>query len=739
MEGLDQEFLDELRAAFREEAADHMQSMVAGLLEIEQNLPAAPLPETAERIYRDAHSLKGASRAADMPAVGDVCQALESVFSAIKAGDITPSPASFDALHTAIETVGQMITAPADVPADYSGALQKTLAALVTGQAPATSGLGPPPARHGPQGEGGTSDLRALTSDLRDSTVRIGTQKLESLLLRAEQMLTAKLAAGERARELRRVVTRFEQWKREWAMVEKRLLELPGGFHQHHRRQVQALDGALHDLADALQADSYHVGSLVDDLLEETKHVLLLPMSSILKPYPHMVRDIARSEGKSVALVMEGESIAVDKRILEQLVDPLTHLLRNCIDHGIEPPAERVAAGKPERGVIALSVSQTGPDVVEVRVTDDGRGIDIEEVVRESIRQEVLTEKAAAQLSRSESLALLFRSGLSTRGEVTRLSGRGLGLAIVRDNVERLGGTVTAETTPGVGTAFTLRLPVTVSTFHAVVVRCAGALFALPTTAVERVTRVPRAEVVAAGNTIPWNDETLTVLPLDRLLALTTAAESRRARPDPMHLLIVSARGAPQAFDIDAVVGEQEILLKELGPRLAGIPMLAGATVLGSGEVVPILDAGELIAGVNGDPGLSEGEEAAVMPRKVVLVAEDSITSRMLLKHLLTGAGYEVETVVDGAAALVRVKQRCFDLVVSDVEMPRMSGLEFTRQVRADPDLAYLPIVLVTTRDRPEDETRGMEAGADAYIMKSRFDRDSLLEVLDRLGREILR
>jgi two-component system chemotaxis sensor kinase CheA len=729
MPGLDSDFLEELRAAFREEAAEHIQSIVSGLLEIEQNLPAAPAPDTAETIYRAAHSLKGASRAADMPVVGDVCQVLESVFSAMHAGDMLPSSAGFDTLLGAVQTIDRMITAPAEVSAAQADHLGKTLAALAAG------GAAPPP-EVPEEAVPETPAPAVLPADLRDATVRIGTDRLESLLLHAEQMLTAKLAAGERAMELRRIVNRFEQWMRGWALIEERILQLPAGLRQRHRRQIHALDVALHGLADDLQADHRHVGNLVNDLMEETKQVLLMPIGSILKPYPHMVRDIARSEGKMVSLVIEGESIALDKRILEQLVDPLTHLLRNCVDHGIEFPRERRETGKPERAVIRITVSQPGADRVEVCVADDGCGIDFDAVIRQSVQQGVLTEEAAAGLDHAQAMKLLFHSGLSTRGEVTRLSGRGLGLAIVRDNVENLGGTVAVDTTPGKGTVFTLRLPVTVSTFRAVIVRCAGSLFALPTTVVERAERLPLQEVVAAGNRIPWRGETLAVWPLERVLDLDDAASPPRRRPDPLEVLIVAVRGAPRAFAIDAVVGEQEILLKEVGPRLAGNPMLVGVTVLGSGEVVPVLDAGELVAGAVGEPPLDQADLASAVRRRRVLVAEDSITSRMLLKHLLEGAGYDVETVVDGAAALERVRREHFDIVVSDIEMPRMDGLEFTRRVRADAELAHLPVVLVTTRDRPEDEAAGMEAGAHAYIVKGRFDRDHLLAALDRLARE---
>ncbi len=724
METLDDDFREELRAAFREEAAEHIQSIVSGLLEIEQGLPAAPSPETAETIYRAAHSLKGASRAADMPSVGDVCQVLESVFSVIRSGDLVPSPAGFDTLLGAIQTIERMVTSPAGVSSSQVDHLREALAALAGGEtAPAVAEPEPAPPPE-------------PADDLHGVSVRIRTDRLESLLFHAEQMLTAKLAAGERALALRRIVNQFKQWERDWVAIEERMLQLPAGLRQRHRRQIRALDTALHALADDLQSDHRHVGSLVGELLEETKHVLLMPIDTILKPYPRMVRDIARSEDKLVSLEIEGESIALDKRILERLVDPLTHLLRNCIDHGIEPPDRRQADGKPERAVIRLTVTQPDPDRVEVSVADDGYGIDSEAVIRQGVERGILSKAAADHLGPGDVIDLVFHSGLSTRGEVTRLSGRGLGLAIVRENIESLGGTVAVSSAPGKGTVFTLRLPVTVSTFRAVIVRCAGALFAVPTTAVERIRRVPVGEIAAAGNRVPWRSERLPIWRLEHILGLDDAADSRHRPADPMAVLIAGSRGLTRAFRIDAVVGEQEILLRDPGLRPGAIPMLAGATVLGSGDVVPVLDASELVAAASGEAGTEQVDISSAVQRRRVLVAEDSITSRMLLKHLLEGAGYDVETVVDGAAALARVRRERFDLVVSDIEMPRMDGLEFTRRVRGDPDISHLPIILVTTRERPEDEAAGLQAGADGYIMKGRFDRDHLLAVLERLARE---
>ncbi len=731
MEELDQDFINELQAAFREEAAEHIQSITSGLLNIEQQAPAAPPPETTETIYRAAHSIKGAARAVNMPQIGQICQIMESVFAEVKLGSIELAPAQFDSLHAAVETVTRLIDSPSELPAEQLSEIETALTDILSSPSPTPA---PSPERSRPPRPIPTPAHHAETT-----TVRIDTQKLETLLLRAEQMLAAKLAAGERTLELRQVVNQFEQWKREWELTEARIPHLPGGFRQRHRRYMKAMDIGLHRAAAAMQADSSHVGSLVDDLLQETKHVLLLPISSILKPYPLMVRDIARDQGKPVVLTVNGDATAVDKRILEQLVDPLTHLLRNCIDHGIESPDVRRKQGKPERATIALSISQTGPDAVEIHIRDDGAGIDLESVIQESVRLGRLTADKAATLSRADALQLLFVSGLSTRNEVTSLSGRGLGLAIVRENVERLGGTITVDTTADHGTSFILQLPVTVSSFRAVLVRTMGAIFALPTLSVERIVREPRATIENANSTIAWNDERLCVYPLHHVLGLSADGGARKRAPDHMIVVIVGGRNAYRAFEVDSVVGEQEVLLKHLGPLLSRAPMLSGVTVLGSGEIAPVLDPSELVATTDDESiadTMGAGRQTTKSHRRI-LVVEDSITSRTLLRHVLEGAGYHVETAVDGVAALARMRRSPFDLTVSDIEMPRMDGLELTRQVRAEPALARMPVVLVTTLDSPEDQARGMEAGANAYLAKSRFNQENLLQTIEVLTSEV--
>jgi two-component system chemotaxis sensor kinase CheA len=437
------------------------------------------------------------------------------------------------------------------------------------------------------------------------------------------------------------------------------------------------LDASLRGTAESLQADRRLMNSLVNDLLAEAKHALMQPMAVILRPYPKMVRDIARSQGKSVALVIEDESISVDKRILDRLADPLTHLLRNAVDHGVELPGERRRRGKPEQASITLSLSRAGGNTVEVRVADDGCGINLRKVAGESVKRGLLDAATAAALNREEKLAL----------------------------------------------------------FRALIVRSAGALFALPTAAVERIVRVPRAAVTAAGNRISWRGEQIAVQRLDLVLALRDDRGLCWTPPDPMFVLIVSAGGEPRAFSIDAAVGEQEVLLKDIGPPLSRSPILAGATVLGAGEVVPVLDASDLVAAAGrlsaADPGAA-AVRAVATPRKVLIV-EDSITSRVLLKHLLEGAGYAVETAVDGMAAMDALRRGHFDLILSDIQMPRMDGLELTRRIRADRVLAPLPVVLLTAYEAPEDEACGLAAGANAYMVKSRFDRDSLLDGVARL------
>ncbi len=759
----DDEFLKKLLATFRIEADEHLGAMSSGLLALEQAPVAERQAEIVEHVFREAHSLKGAARAVNLIDVESVCQSLESVFAALKRKKVAVTPPLCDLLHEALRILAQLLSSDSSrMPS--SASLVRRLDDAVMEKTPAPSAPTrdlPFPSSSAPDGKSAAASARAVPAvpGQVPETVRVSTTKLDAALRRAEELLAPRLAAQQRVRELRGIGATLTAREKERA-----------GFRSALRALTRSLDGAgkkgngngavgerrtlaklvehfeaeglfAKTLADRLtrlersaEADRRSLAGLVANLLHDVKEMQLLPFSSLLEILPRFVREIARNRDKQVELATRGGEIEIDRRILEEMKDPLIHLLRNCVDHGIEAPAVRQRKGKPPQGAISVAISQKDSGKVELVVADDGAGIDAASVKAAARRLGALSAEEAERLDEAEALALVFQSGVSTSALITDLSGRGLGLAIVREKVERLGGTVALETRADTGTTFRIALPLTVATFRGVLVRAAGRLFAIPAVSVERAVRVISKDVQTVENreTIPLGGRAVSLVRLSDALELSSKSEAT----DTVQALVLGVGSVRIAFQVDELVAEQEVLVKALGPQLARVRNVAGASVLGTGQVVPVLNVLDLMKSALSvtRAGLAPAVEPPSPERKqTILVVEDSITSRSLLKNILESAGYDVATAVDGIDAYTSLKTGAFDLIVSDVEMPRMDGFDLTAKVRADMQLSELPIVLVTALDSREHRERGIEVGANAYIVKSSFDQSNLLEVVRRL------
>ena len=595
---------------------------------------------------------------------------------------------------------------------------------------------------HGP----GSAGSRPLTAD----TVRISTAKLDALFLKTEELLSLKLVSNQHLDNLRSMVQSFSLWKKKWAESDTDFRALCRHVQDHdklagllefsdwNRGHLLAMEQEMGTLVKTAEQDSRTLCNMVDDLLDNMKETTMLPFNTLFEILPRMVRSIARDLGKDADLFLQGGEVEIDRRILEELKDPIIHLLRNSIDHGLETSAERAERKKPARGTITLTVSQTESSKVDITLSDDGRGIDPERVKAGAVKLGILSESRAGQMDGEEALALIFRSAVSTSAIITEISGRGLGLAIVKESIEKLGGFVGVENRPGQGTCFRMQVPVTLATFRGILVRAGEHRFIVPSSHVACVLRVRRDEIktVEGRAAISLDGRAVALVELDGVLGLAVS----QGHDDPDRYLTIMVLGTDDqrvGFRIDEVMGEQEVLVKGLGRQLVRVPNIAGATILGDGKVVPVLNVRDLLASPpendGGVTGAAADSGSAGQAQKSVLVAEDSITSRMLLKNILEGAGYLVKTAVDGMDAYTALKTQEFDVVVSDVEMPRMNGFELTGRIRDDKKLAETPVVLVTGLDSREDRERGIDGGANAYSVKSSFDQSNLLEVIRQL------
>jgi len=761
----DDEFLKKLLATFRVEADEHLKTMSSGLLELEKAPAGARRAELVETIFREAHSLKGAARAVNFTDIESVCQSLENVFAGMKSG-AGASGQLFDLLQQALDALGRLLSP------ESAAAARPALATLVRRLDDATKE--PPPARAEPSSLPTSEPAEPAFPAAAESapavrvpaseTVRISAAKLDAAMRHAEELLAARLAAGERAREVREIGAALATRRKERAetqtvlrALERSLLRRSGKRNGNNgaageRRilarlieQLEAgnlfvkrLEDRLSGLARSAEGDHRALTTMIDNLLQGVKEMQLLPLASLLEALPRMVRELVRDRGKQAELSVRGGEIEIDRRILEELKDPLIHLLRNCVDHGVETPAERVQKGKPAHGTISIAISQKDGGKIEVAVADDGAGIDVAKVRAAAAKLGEMPAEEAERLDEREALALVFRSGISTSPIITDLSGRGLGLAIVREKVERLGGAITLETRAGAGTTFRVVLPLTLATFRGILVRASEQLFVIPASSVERVARAAVRDIQTVENreTIPLDGQAVSLVRLGDALELPRSAASA-ASGDTVQAVVLGSGLARIAFQVDEVLGEQEVLVKTLGPQLARVRNVAGASVLGTGQVAPVLNVPDLMKSAMklaaASRGPSAAEKPAVAHRRAVLVVEDSITSRSLLKNILESAGYSVATAVDGIDAYTALKTATFDLVVSDVEMPRMDGFDLAAKLRADKQLSELPIVLVTALESREHRERGIEVGANAYIVKSSFDQSNLLEVVRRL------
>lgn len=741
----DEAFLKKLRATFAAEADEHLKAMSTGLLQLEKTPELARQKEIIESIFRDAHSLKGAARAVNHSAMESVCQPLESVLAALKRGALPASLSLFDLLHRTVKILEKLpaITdkAPAADQQSMLASLGKQLEQALTGTPEQESHKSdiadePLPPAHEPK-------------STAPGTVRISTAKLDALFRQVEEMIPVKQAAEQHGSDLHEMATAVAAWKkasdRTHACMQdiqrrygKEILSLAKwqDFLDEDNRATRTVADKLDALIASTAANRRTLVKLIDTLLDDAKELLMQPLATTFDILPKIVRELARDQDKEVEITIQGGDIELDRRIQEEIKDPLMHLIRNCVDHGIEAPAHRAGSHKPACGKITINVAQKDAGKVEIMISDDGNGIDRAKVLAAARKSETITADEAMQFSEQEAMSLIFRSGVSTSPIVTDISGRGLGLAIAREKIEKLGGSIVAESRTGAGTTFRITLPLTLAAFRGVTVRAADQCFVLPSMSVERVMRVKRQDIRTVENreVLQLNSHSLSLLYLADALGLPSNRTAAQAT-DFIQVVILSSAGVRIAFAVDAILDEQEVLLKGLGRQLVRLRNFAGSTVLASGELAPFLNVPDLLSsGIEAAASMTHAKASAPANThgKSILVVEDSVTARALLKNILQASGYQVKTAVDGLDALATLKTETVDLVVSDIEMPRMDGFDLTVNIRADKKLAELPVILVTALASREHRERGIDAGATAYIIKSDFDQIGLLEIIQR-------
>jgi two-component system sensor histidine kinase and response regulator WspE len=451
-----------------------------------------------------------------------------------------------------------------------------------------------------------------------------------------------------------------------------------------------------------------------------------------------MVRDLARQQGKQVNFRIEGANTRVDRDILELLEAPLTHILRNAVDHGLEAPADRRRAGKPAEGALVLE-ARHGAGLLQISVKDDGRGIDPEAVRKKVVEKGYVTAEIAAKLTQAELVEFLFLPGFSTAAQVTEISGRGVGLDVVQSVLNRVGGAVRVESQPGAGTSFYLQLPLTLSVLRALLLEIAGEVYALPLARVDRLLHLAATDLQALEDRqfCLVDQEPVGIIQARQVLQFA-GAENPPAR---LAIAVISDRLNRYGLEVDRFIGQRELVVLPLDPRLGKVPNVSAGAVMEDGTPILILDVDDLVRSIanlltHGKLArVGTGAQGPAAARKHVLVVDDSLTVREVERQLLEHRGYEVSVAVDGMDGWNMLQTGKADLVISDIDMPRMNGIELVRRIKQSPRLAPVPVMIVSYKDRPEDRQAGLEAGANYYLTKSSFHDETLLNVVrDLIG-----
>lgn len=717
----DQEY-QHLLEIFREECDEHIQKLNDGLLALERQPKGAPIDE----ILRSAHSLKGASRMMGFKNLETLAHYLEALLTQLHRGEKEATRAMIDALYRDIDAIAQGLAAlkdGQDPPAiDALLGELRVAAGEIAAPAPAESEA-TPETRERSSAPGGQTPAGRDGAAL--ATIRVQTERLDHLVNQTGELLVAKIEALDNLRQIEGALDSLEEWRRRLGRDAQDNSSL-GPIE----RVGDELSGVLQRLAD----NTRRLELLVDEIHEGVRDLRLLPLSTILEPFSRMVRDLSHDLAKEVELTLEGTSTRLDKKILEELREPLIHLLRNAVDHGIEPPDERARKGKAARGKLLISARQEGTKILVV-VKDDGRGLDRDAIAAQAVERGLASAEEIKRWPENEVLDLIFRPGFSTAAGVTEVSGRGIGLDAVIDRLERLKGSILTESKPGEGVTFTLSLPLTLSTTHALLFRSGGDVFCLPTDALEKTLLVSPEEITSVEGkaTVVIDGTPIAFAWLADVLGAPKSEDKNGAIPA---LLLSGPRGRV-VFGVEALLGEEEIVVKALGKFFGHIPQLSGGTILGKGEIALILNPNDLLRSVSHQvraasvlPARSAAPRAAA--KKRVLVVEDTLTTRTLEKNILEAAGFEVTTAVDGEDALIKLYEKSFDIIVTDVQMPRLDGFALTEKIKKDERFKELPVILVTALQTEADKRRGIEAGADAYLTKAVFDQRRFLEIIQR-------
>lgn len=713
---------------FVEEAREHLARMGAGLEALERSSSDT---ENINLIFRCAHTIKGSARMLKLIAISDTAHHLEDLLSVLRDGSLPYSSELGRLLFRAVDAIAALVELmPAGAPLPPAdAALCAELAQAAGHRAPVLAESNEPAPRQAAEPDEpamsvmSAAPASAPIASKSPETVRIRLSKLDELIKLMGEVVASHARARQRLADLREL--EFKRHGKEQAA----LAGNPAWRHQ----QAQ-----LHQFSLALRDDVQTQELLMDELHSKILIMRMLPLAMVFDPVGRMLRELAPAMGKQVECIILGSEMELDRQIIDKLGEPVMHLLRNALDHGIEPPAERLAAGKPASGKITLIARQEGGAML-IEISDDGAGINQDQLCQKALRLGLLSAERRTAMAPEEILDLIFLPGLSTSPIITDISGRGVGMDVVkRCIVDELQGEISIATHPGLGSTFTLRLPMSLALMRVLLVTAGGIAFGFIAQNVVELLRVLETDFLLIGErrVVIIRNEFVPVVTLATLLNLPSeAADSglTDAHSSGCLLLVLRVRNEKLALLIDTLADERDMVVKPLPPHMQGLPMVSGMVTTGKDELVNILHVPALLEQARRRVLEPAAKKHLAHQAARILVVDDSLNTREIEKDVLEAHGYQVTLAEDGQDGLRKALADDFDAILTDIEMPNMDGFTLTERLRQEEKYRAVPIIIITSRAKDEDKRRGVQAGADAYIVKGDFEQSNLVEILHKL------
>ena len=737
---------------FRQEAQTQIAILTQELLILEANPQS---DEALEALMRAAHSIKGAARIVSLDAVTTLAHWMENCFVAAQSQIVTLGSDQIDVLLQSVDLLqGLSQVMEADLLewlAQKAGEFEicyEAIAALLPPNFRAAGSTSMVPVdQNSALSQSGRQEIATAETiaSPTDRVVGVTAENLNRIMGLAGESLVEANWLQPFADSFTALKSRQLELARLLETLHTTLANTPINLESREvldtaRRKVQECREMLADRLGELELYARRTTNLSDRLYREVIASHMRPFVDGVQSFPRMVRDLARQLNKQVKLEIVGQSTPVDRDILKKLEAPLTHMIRNAIDHGIESPQERVAAGKPMEGTVRLESFHRG-GMLAITISDDGRGIDIDRIRQKIIDRNLGSPKTAAQLSDAEIIEFLFLPGFSTAEQVTEISGRGVGLDIVKSMVQEVGGTIRATSQFRKGTNFYFQLPLTLSVVRTLIVEISGEPYAFPLARVDQIVKLDKSDIyVVEGRQYFTKDgQNIGLIAASHVLDLPEALSSE----DAICVVAIGDRSNAYGLVIDKFLGERDLVVRPLDPRLGKVRDISASALMDNGLPVLIMDVSDLVQSI--DNLLNSGQMRPVDVKKAkkakgndrqrILVVDDSITVREMTRKLLQNRGYYVDVAVNGMDAWIAIRSNHYDLVLSAIDMPRMNGIELVKQIKDHPTFHLLPVIIVSYRDAEEDRIQGMEAGADYYITKTSFHDDTLVNaIVDLIG-----